>query len=425
MTTWLGAEIVGAVLNGIAEGLLVWGLLSLALRLLPKTAAATRHALWGTGLAFVALLPLVQSYLPRLAASMPVPAAGSEQGGGTLTLTAGAWLVWVLGVWALVSAALMARMVWSLVRLLGLKRRAIPAPPAVGARFEEMMRVSPGRRRARVLVTDEIAAPVAAGLVRPAVLAPAFLVEELSEAELDQVLTHELAHIRRWDDWTNLAQKFVEALLFFHPAVIWIGRRLALEREIACDDWVVGLTGTVRPYAACLTRLAALNAATPQLAPGAVARKPQLSIRVEALLAGGRDRKRRSSKTALAAASAALVVVAFAAAPLAPVTVALPAIPKPAGPVVRQAPLPMASVVPKPAPVRVARMHKPRRPARRNQEPVMSAANQGGVELPVTGRSRLVAPAVMYYVVCFQGGEAEWIRIVWVHEAPNPALKGT
>jgi len=297
-----------------------------------------------------------------------------------------------------------------LMTLSRLKRRAVATPGHVSGRFEEMMRALPGRRRARVLLSADIAAPVAAGLANPAVLLPARLVEELSGEELRQVLTHELAHIRRWDDWTNLAQKVVEALLFFHPAVIWIGRRLTLEREIACDDWVVGLAGAARPYAACLTRLAALNAVAPQLAPGAAARKPQLSIRVEALLAGTGDRRRRCSKAALVAASAALAVAVFAAVHLAPVSVTLPASTGQVRQAIRHRPQVVESAAaPRSAPARkvakVARAHRS--------------------QLARTPLHPASVPAVMLYVVYFEDGDAGWIRIVWVHQVAVPVLDRT
>ena len=431
MTAWLGAEIAGAVANGVVEGVALSVLLWLLLRLTPKAAAATRYALCGLALAFVAVLPMAQGWLPRLGAPAET---GSGPGSAALTLTAGAWLIWVLGAWALGSLALMARVAWGFVALCGLKRRASAAPEQLAERFEGIMRACPGRRRARVLVSDEVAGQMAAGVMKPAVLLPAFLVEELSEAELDQVLTHELAHIRRWDDWTNLAQKVVEALLFFHPAVIWIGRRLTLEREIACDDWVVGLMGTARPYATCLTRLAVIHRATPQLAPGALARRPQLSIRVEALLEGGRDRRRRSSRGALAAAAATLAMAAFAAAPWAPVTVALPALPVVAARPVLSPPLSAVAAQPAVA-VKTARVH--RRRAEQEQVVARSTAPLATVVArstapPATVAARSTAPlpaapapAMMLYVVYVDGGDAGWIRILWVHEIPNPALNRT
>jgi len=413
MTAWVGAEIAGSVANGIIEGLALSALLWLILRLAPRAAAATRYALCGLALAFVAALPLAQGWLPRLGA--PAAASGSGHGGTMLTLTAGVWLIWVLGVWALGSLILMARVAWGLVALGGLKRRASTAPVQVVERFEGIMRACPGRRRARVLVSDDVAGPIAAGLVKPAVLLPAFLVEQLSDAELDQVLTHELAHIRRWDDWTNLAQKVVEALLFFDPAVIWIGRRLTLEREIACDDWVVGLAGTARPYATCLTRLAAIHRATPQLAPGALARRPQLSIRVEALLEGGRDRRRRWSRGALTAAAATLAVTVFAAAPLEPVSVALP--PRPA--TIARAKM----AAPSAAPARPAAVAKTVRPRRvRPRAPLASevARSTAPVSTPPEPAALRAAPApaMVLYVVYVDGGDAGWIRILWVHPVP-------
>jgi len=67
-------------------------------------------------------------------------------------------------------------------------------------------------------------------------------------------LLHEFAHLGRWDDWTNLAQKLVRTIFFFHPAVWWIEKRLSLEREMACDDVVLAETQNPRAYAECLSR---------------------------------------------------------------------------------------------------------------------------------------------------------------------------
>jgi hypothetical protein len=92
--------------------------------------------------------------------------------------------------------------------------------------------------------------------VKPAVLIPHSLMCELSPADLNQVVLHELAHFRRWDDWTNLIQQALTALLFFHPAVWWIEKKLGLEREMACDDEVLAETANPRQYAECLARLA-------------------------------------------------------------------------------------------------------------------------------------------------------------------------
>jgi hypothetical protein len=109
--------------------------------------------------------------------------------------------------------------------------------------------------------------------------------QELSPAELNQIVLHELAHLRRWDDWTNLAQQLVRALFFFHPAVWWIEKRVALEREMACDDAVLSETSP-RAYAECLARLAEKTFVrrSVALAQAALGRIRQTSDRIAQIL---------------------------------------------------------------------------------------------------------------------------------------------
>ena len=110
--------------------------------------------------------------------------------------------------------------------------------------------------------------------------------QELSPDELNQILLHELAHLRRWDDWTNLAQKIVKALFFFHPAVWWIEKKVSLEREMACDDAVLAETASPRAYAECLAHLAekTLIRRSVALAQAALGRIRQTSQRVAQIL---------------------------------------------------------------------------------------------------------------------------------------------
>jgi Zn-dependent protease with chaperone function len=409
MASWVGALITSAVLNGVCQGLLLTALVWLAIRALPGT-AATRYAVWSVALVAITALPLVLLVAPAGAGHTEIlpPLAG---GSVAIVLPAGgAPFLWPLGLWALVSLLLMARVIWSYGVLERLKHRAYPLPAEYQARFDELQRRCPGRRRAALLASDDISTPVAAGLRRPAVVVPGFLVEQLSEAELAGVLTHELAHLRRGDDWTNLLQRLVEAVAFFHPAVQWIGRRLSLEREIACDDWVVALTGTTRPYAACLAKLAAIvPAAAPQLAPGVVPRKPQISVRVEALLANTRSGKARCSKGAVAIASAVLSMAAAAVLSLAPVAVA--EMPAPAlSARTRVAPAPaFAYAAPKPPRAAVAtrttEIARVRKPAPRPGGPAV-------VEEVTVAVWR--GPAAAYYVVCASDGEPVWIQVVWI-----------
>jgi hypothetical protein len=123
---------------------------------------------------------------------------------------------------------------------------------------------------------------------------------ELSLEELNQIVLHEVAHLRRWDDWTNLAQKIIRSLFFFHPAVWWIEKQVSLEREMACDDAVLATTARPRAYAECLTHLAekslvrrSLVRRTLALAQASLGPARQTFLRVAQILDGNQPRGTR------------------------------------------------------------------------------------------------------------------------------------
>lgn len=104
--------------------------------------------------------------------------------------------------------------------------------------------------------SERISVPVVVGFVRPLILLPASAATGLSADQLVAVIAHELAHIRRYDLIVNMLQRVIETLLFFHPAVWWISRKAASEREVACDEMVIA-AGVARPqYADALLRMA-------------------------------------------------------------------------------------------------------------------------------------------------------------------------
>jgi beta-lactamase regulating signal transducer with metallopeptidase domain len=98
--------------------------------------------------------------------------------------------------------------------------------------------------------------PAVIGWLRPAVLLPVFALTGLSEEQFKAVIAHELAHIRRHDWLVNLFQVLVESLLFYHPAMWWLNRRIRIERELCCDEIAVALTGSRLEYARALTQMA-------------------------------------------------------------------------------------------------------------------------------------------------------------------------
>jgi len=113
------------------------------------------------------------------------------------------------------------------------------------------MRVSPALCHCR-----DIAVPTVVGILRPTILLPMSLVAGLSPDQLEAILTHELAHIRRYDHLVNIIQRIIEATLFFHPAVWWVSRRIRVERENCCDDVVLRLGAEPTSYAELLVEIA-------------------------------------------------------------------------------------------------------------------------------------------------------------------------
>ena len=162
---------------------------------------------------------------------------------------------------------------------------------------------------------------MAAGLIRPVIFLPENLTEQISEDELEQILLHELAHLARRDDWAQLGQRLTQAVLFFHPAVHWLSKRLNLERELACDDWVVSKQGGARKrYAACLLRVASLNLkpTLPAVEGSAVMFKSSIERRIQLLADGKRIISDRVSRSLLVACLGVLVVAGFAVVQLSP-----------------------------------------------------------------------------------------------------------
>jgi hypothetical protein len=156
---------------------------------------------------------------------------------------------------------------------------------------------------------------MAAGLFRPAILLPERLIVELDNDELEQIRVHETAHLTRRDDVALLIQRTVEALFALHPVVRWITRRIDLEREIACDDFVVEQTGQARPYASCLTRVVEIagGGRSSIVAAAATEERSHLARRIEMLLDKTRHKGTHLLKTPLLLMVAALAVLACVA----------------------------------------------------------------------------------------------------------------
>lgn len=164
------------------------------------------------------------------------------------------WLagVWLLGLWNFGG--------WIQAQRLRI-RNAKPAPDpwiAKAKRIGERLGV---RQAVRLVESGRVATPMVVGLFRPVVLLPAAVLTGLTPDQVQAVLAHELAHIRRYDYAANLLQTAIVTLLFYHPAVWWLSRRIRDERENCCDDLAVKACGDGLLYARVLLALAELRGA--------------------------------------------------------------------------------------------------------------------------------------------------------------------
>jgi hypothetical protein len=188
---------------------------------------------------------------------------------------------------------------WSLVRLghallhlRAAKRRCSELSPARQNCLPRWLALRDQGRRARLVVSDDVRTASVLGLTSPAIAVAPTLLRVLNSDELDCILVHEWAHVQRRDDFARLLQVLLRATTGLHPAIWWIDRQLHIDRETACDDWTINLTGSAKRYAACLTKLAAHNLALREaiLLPAALS-PGDLTRRVTQLL----DRRRSTS----------------------------------------------------------------------------------------------------------------------------------
>ncbi|MFM9962531.1 MAG: M56 family metallopeptidase [Planctomycetaceae bacterium] len=197
---------------------------------------------------------------------------------------------WIVGVWLCGVGVLSLRL---LLGAIGLWRwrRAVELLPESLVPLVERLCAALSLTPPRVRVCHRVAEAVAVGLFKPMILLPAAWLTELPPDMLEAVLAHELAHIRRLDLWVNLLQRLVETMLFYHPAVWWLSRRLRIEREHCCDEFAVTVTNDRVRYAETLEHVARLIQAragrdkkTPALSVAMSGREGVLLHRIRQLL---------------------------------------------------------------------------------------------------------------------------------------------
>ena len=248
--------------------------------------ASTRYAL-GVGAMILLVAAPVITFLVLLPRAQPsvgwtgAPAAAAslnrlEATFGTASVAQAALqsqprperLIWLVELWIVGVGLFSLRATGGFFLIERLKRRGIrPASSELLEMCRMLQRRLGIERAVQFGETRLAAAPAVIGLFRPVVLLPVTALTGLSEAQLEAIIAHELAHIRRLDSFVNLFQVAAETLLFYHPAVWWVSRRIRAERENSCDDEAIRVCGDAVGYARALTLLEERRSA-PLLATG-------------------------------------------------------------------------------------------------------------------------------------------------------------
>jgi len=259
------AKAVGwTIFHSVWEGAIVAAILFTALAVIRSS--RIRYAF-----ACLAMLGILAAFVVTLSRSMPTgfgtPAtvtrsfASASPGGQRLPeisveLRMAAVLPWLTPFWIAGVILFHLRTITSWTMAGRLRRKGVCRAPDGWQERLNRLRERVGVTKTVLLLETVFAqAPVLIGCLRPVILVPIGMLAAMPAGQIEAILIHELAHIRRRDYLANLLQTVVEGFLFYHPAVWWISSVIRVERENCCDDLVVAINGNAHEYATALTAL--------------------------------------------------------------------------------------------------------------------------------------------------------------------------
>jgi beta-lactamase regulating signal transducer with metallopeptidase domain len=268
-----------------------------------RARASARAAAWSVALLGTAVLASVPWLTWPAAEAAGLIVADAATGSANvrrpfeLPIISGVWLAAGLAIWVMGAAVWMGWASREVARVVRLKRASEPWTADERRRLAPWVEARLRARGARLGWCDDLDGPALLGFRHPVIALPRLHGARLTDEELQQVLLHEAAHLRRRDDWASLVELAVAGLLWINPVVHVARRGLGLAREMACDDWVVRQTSAPVAYARCLTAVADLRRASHRssLAAAATSTRSALARRVTRVLDADRRPGARAS----------------------------------------------------------------------------------------------------------------------------------
>ena len=303
------------------QGAIVFVLFAISDAAARRASARVRYSLASVamltmlGWAVITFARLVNTPIPHeqtlstVGASMPLSPAGTRALRMQEYLPLTSYLPWLVYVWIAGVTALSTRLIaqWAMVERC--RRQAVrKLDSAWQQRLDAIVLRLRLKRAVRIYESAIADVPSVVGWLRPVVLVPANALLQLGPGQIEALIAHELAHVRRHDYLINLLQSSVETLFFYHPGVWWVGRRMREERENCCDDLAVSVCGDPIVYARALADLEQFRSSMPELRMAA--NGGSLLNRIERLIAPRRIARPAApfGITALTVASAAIFI---------------------------------------------------------------------------------------------------------------------
>ena len=271
------------LLNWLWQGTVIAVLSFVMLLALDRARANLRYVVCWTALLAVVALPALPSIQLGNAAVEAVRGSQADTvvslpdtwWTSTLVLLA-AWLGWV--------SVHAVRFIVAIAEIRRARAGSLPFPARARETLAHWTQVGNTGRRAMLVMSESVGAAAVLGWGTPMIAVAPSLVETLDPDELDRILIHEWAHVQRRDDLVNIAQIVVRMFAGWHPAVWWIDRRVHVEREIACDETTVTITGSPKTYAECLVKLATLRSGSTLQGAPAVLTSSGLRARISKIV---------------------------------------------------------------------------------------------------------------------------------------------